>query len=171
LIRLHINAPQEQCIFLQVETALREAEESGRDKDKKILDLQQHMAATASENNALSKKCESDRKSLVKRCAMLEAHQRDEAEENRLKASLSNFETECQALREKLASLESSQEARKDAAERCKERADALTTERDMLLLRNASLSQQGELACRQLQEEISELKAHLDQQKQVRTR
>ncbi|KAF4527631.1 hypothetical protein B566_EDAN016362 [Ephemera danica] len=157
----------------QAEAAKKEVETREEEKDKEIVNLQQRVSTLESDNNALSTRCacieslESERDSLAEKCVVLKSNQRDEAEECRLKESAQSLERECQELRERLSGLQASQEAKDVAVERCKETANALNAERDSLLLRNASLSQQGELACKELQEEISELKSLLDQQKQ----
>ncbi|XP_059476920.1 golgin subfamily A member 1-like isoform X2 [Neocloeon triangulifer] len=101
---------------------------------------------------------EAEKKALEEKCASLETNQRNLELEETLQNTITRLEGECLSVAEKARFLE------EKASKTDKDLAEA-NSEKDQLLLRNASLSQQSELNCRELQEEISELKLALKKQ------
>ncbi|CAB3383379.1 Hypothetical predicted protein [Cloeon dipterum] len=132
-----------------------EAEKKALDAGKK--ELEAERKALQAENVALKlcsqhvERVEADKKTLEAKCAQLEANQRNLQLEETLQSTISRLEGECSLLGERTREME-------------KQLAEA-NAEKDELQLRNASLSQQSELNCKELQEEISELKASLAKQ------
>ncbi|XP_065350219.1 golgin subfamily A member 1 isoform X1 [Cloeon dipterum] len=132
-----------------------EAEKKALDTEKK--GLQAETKALQAENLALKlcsqhlESVEAEKKALEAKCAQLEANQRNLQLEETMQSTISRLEGECSLLGERTREME-------------KQMAEA-NAEKDELQLRNASLSQQSELHCKELQEEISELKASLAKQ------